>query len=88
VPIRATVGPYQVRGFMHALPGADAIASLRAGRPIIALTDALVTYPVADVVQRRQVGTLLLNWTLAKSIAEDVPANAHDAAEPFDAEVA
>jgi hypothetical protein len=84
VPIRATVGPYLVRGFMHALPGADAIASLRLGRPIIALTDALVTYPVAGVMQRRQVGTLLLNWTLAESIAEDMPATAPDALHPLD----
>ena len=45
-PIVARIGPYEVRGLIHALPGTDPIESLRRRRPMIALTDATIEFSI------------------------------------------
>ena len=60
-PIAIAAGPYQVRGYYHALPGADAISSFRHRRPMVPLTDVWVEYRLGGVPQRRRVATLLVN---------------------------
>ena len=40
------VGPYEVQGFLHGLPGADPVASIRRRKPMIPLTDARIEYVV------------------------------------------
>jgi hypothetical protein len=69
-PIVAKLGPYEVRGYIHALPGADPIAGLRRRRPIVALTDAVIEYWVGRERQRRRVSTVLINRELADMIVE------------------
>jgi hypothetical protein len=69
-PIVAKVGPYEVRGYVHALPGADPIASLRRRRPMVPLTDAVIEYVVGPDPIRRRVSTLLFNRELADWIVE------------------
>jgi hypothetical protein len=60
-PIIAKLGPYEVWGYVHTLPGGVAIESLTRGRPLVALTDAVVEYLVGDTLYRREMGVLLLN---------------------------
>ncbi len=60
-PIAMQLGPYHVRGYLHALPGTDPIASLRRRKPIFALTEAWVEYSLGGTLQRRHVSSLLVN---------------------------
>ena len=48
VPIIVKIGPYEVSGYVHVMPGADALASLRRGRSLVALSDAAIDYHVGQ----------------------------------------
>jgi hypothetical protein len=73
-PVIAVVGPYQVSGYVHAMPGAPVLASLQQRRgPIVPLSDASIDYVVGASRQRRRVDTLLINRDHIDSIVE-----AHD----------
>ncbi len=69
-PIAAKLGPYLVRGYIHALPGSDPIAGLRHRKPIIALTDVVIEYSVGNEAIRRRVSTVLINRELADWIVD------------------
>jgi hypothetical protein len=69
-PIVVKLGPYVVRGYVHAIPGSDPIAGLRRRRPIVALTDAVVEYAIGREPIRRRVSTVLVNRELADWIVE------------------
>ncbi len=69
-PVVAKLGPYEVRGYIHALPGSDPIAGLRRRKPIVALTDALIAYTVGGESVRRRVSTVLINRELADWIVD------------------
>jgi hypothetical protein len=69
-PIVAKVGPYEVHGYIHALPGSDPIAGIRRRRPMVPLTDAVIEYFVGHQSVRRRVSTLLFNRELADWIVE------------------
>ncbi len=69
-PIVAKLGPYEVRGYIHALPGSDPIDGLRRRRPIVALTDALITFTVGQESVSRRVSTVLINRELADWIVD------------------
>lgn len=60
-PVGLQVGPYHVRGYLHALPGSDAVASFRHRKPMVPLTEAWVEYDEGRVRQRRRVSTLIVN---------------------------
>jgi hypothetical protein len=60
-PIVAKAGPYVVRGYLHSLPGTDAIASLRRRKPMIALTDAVIEYTIRSNPHERRAAVLILN---------------------------
>ncbi len=60
-PIVIKSGPYEVRGYVHALPGSDPIAGLRHRRPMIALTDAVIEYTVGSVPQQYRASVLIVN---------------------------
>ncbi len=55
------VGPYHVRGYLHALPGADPVQAIRRRLPMVPLTDAWIEYQSAAGRQRRRVGALVVN---------------------------
>jgi hypothetical protein len=55
------MGPYHVRGYLHALPGADPVQSIRRRKPMVPLTDAWIEFPVASGRERRRVGTVVVN---------------------------
>ena len=69
-PIVARIGPYEVRGLVHALPGSDPIESLRRRKPMIALTDATIEFVIGTTHHRRLAGVVILNRDCVDSIAE------------------
>ena len=69
-PIVARIGPYEVRGFIHALPGSDPIESMRRRKPMIALTDAVIDFSIGTTHHQREVGVVILNRDCVDSIAE------------------
>ena len=69
-PVGIQIGPYHVRGYIHALPGADPISSFRHRRPMVPITDAWIEYVAGTTRQRRRVGTLIVNRQLVDWIVE------------------
>lgn len=60
-PVALQVGPYHVRGYLHALPGSDAVAAITRRKPMVPLTDAWVDYDSAHGHQRHRSGTVVVN---------------------------
>jgi hypothetical protein len=69
-PVIAVIGPYQVSGYVHAMPGAPVLASLQRRGHIVPLSDASIDYVVGGSRQRRRVETLLINRDHIDSIVE------------------
>jgi hypothetical protein len=69
-PIALGVGPYDVRGDLHALPGADPVTSFRRRGTIVALTDAWVGYEAGGIRRQHRMATLLVNRLQVESISE------------------
>ncbi len=74
-PLAMQVGPYQVRGYIHALPGTDAVSSFRHRKPMVPLTEAWIDYLQGNAQQRRQVATVVVNrhqvdWVVEAQEAE------------------
>jgi hypothetical protein len=55
------MGPYQVRGFIHGLPGSDAVASLGRRKAMIPITNARIEYTMLDDEREVWVETLVIN---------------------------
>ena len=55
------VGPYEVQGYLHGLPGADPIAAIRRRKPMIPLTEARIEYVVDGEHRQDDVATVILN---------------------------
>jgi hypothetical protein len=55
------LGPYAVRGNLHAYPGLDAVAGIRRRHPMVPLTDAWVDYPFGGRPIRQRLGTAIVN---------------------------
>jgi len=60
-PLAIQVGPYHIRGYLHALPGSDPISSIRRRKTMVPLTEAWIEYSVGAVRQRRRVGAVVVN---------------------------
>jgi hypothetical protein len=54
-------GPFHIRGYLHALPGTDPIASLRRRKTMVPLTDAWIEYSQGSTRQRRRAGAVVVN---------------------------
>jgi hypothetical protein len=59
-PVRARVGPYVVRGYLHAPPTIDPLRNPDR-RPIVALTDSVVEYAEAGAAMRIESDAVLIN---------------------------
>ena len=74
-PVRATVGPYQVVGYLHAPPTIDPMHCTDR-RQVVALTDSVVVYAEAGSTVRVAAATVLVNCTkinrLENATDEDV----------------
>lgn len=55
------VGPYRVRGYLHALPGLDPIATIKRGRPMVPLTEATIEFFAGEDREERPVGSVVVN---------------------------
>ncbi|MEX1169681.1 MAG: hypothetical protein WEE50_06030 [Chloroflexota bacterium] len=60
-PVAIQMGPYHIRGYLHSLPGADPVQSIRRRKPMVPLTDAWIEFAAAAGRQRRRVGTVVVN---------------------------
>jgi len=67
--ITLRVGPYAVFGYLHAMPGADPIASFRHRRAMVPLTDAWIEYDSPTGRQRAKAATLVVNRDLTDWVA-------------------
>ncbi len=55
------MGPYKVRGFFHALPGADPIVALRRRKAMVPLTNVRIEYTIHDQRREVTVETVIVN---------------------------
>jgi hypothetical protein len=55
------MGPYQVRGFFHALPGADPVDALRRRKAMVPLTEARIGFVFGGQRHETRVETLIIN---------------------------
>lgn len=55
------MGPYKVRGFFHALPGADPVVAFRRRRAMVPLTDAQIEFTFHGERREVRVETLIVN---------------------------
>jgi hypothetical protein len=69
--VAAQVGPYLLRGFLHALPGSDAVASLGRRSRMVPLTDVWVDFVSAGVPQHRHMPTAIVNQERIEWVVED-----------------
>jgi hypothetical protein len=60
-PVALQVGPYHIRGHLHASPGRDPIQQLRRRKAMVPLTDATIDYQSGASRQHRSVGALVVN---------------------------
>lgn len=69
-PLVVKATPYEIRGYVHAIPGSDPIASFRRRRPMVALSDAVVRFSLAGQQEERRAGTVIVNREVVEWIAE------------------
>ena len=60
-PLAIRVGPYDVRGNLHAFPGHDQLVTIRRRKAMVPITDAWIEYHVGGERRRRRVGGLVVN---------------------------
>jgi hypothetical protein len=82
-PLDLQVGPYHVRGHLHALPGSDPIASLDRRHAMVPFTDVVIEHQVDGAVKSRRLSAVLVNreridWVVvgqdvAGSMPDEVP---------------
>ena len=55
------MGPYQVRGFIHSLPGSDPLAGIGRRKPMIPLTDVRIAYTMLGEEREVRAETVIVN---------------------------
>jgi hypothetical protein len=60
-PVLVTAGQLRIRGYLHARPGLDPLAVIQRSRPMVPLTDASIEYVHHGMLERRKVGTIVVN---------------------------
>src|SRR5204862_6804809 len=67
------MGAYEVRGFFHALPGADPVEALRRRKSMVPITDARIGYLFRGQRRETRVDTLIVNRELIDWVEQVVP---------------
>ena len=67
------MGPYKVRGFFHALPGADPVVALRRRKTMVPLTDARIEYTIRGEQRETSVDTVIVNREQIDWVQELMP---------------
>jgi hypothetical protein len=60
-PLAMQLGPYHIRGYLHALPGAPPLVAIRRRKPMVPLTEAWVEYDDGATQHRNRVGAIVVN---------------------------
>lgn len=60
-PLAMKIGPYTVRGNLHALLGTDPLLAIRRRRPMVPFTDAWIEFVSGGEQERRRVAVLVVN---------------------------
>jgi hypothetical protein len=55
------MGPYKVRGFFHAMPGADPVVAFRRRKAMVPLTDGRIEYTFHGERRETRVDTVIVN---------------------------
>jgi hypothetical protein len=63
------VGPYEVRGDLHAFPGHDPLMTILRRKSMVPITDAWIDYQVGTERRRRRVGALVVNREQIDTVA-------------------
>jgi hypothetical protein len=71
-PLAVRIGPYEVRGSLHAFPGHDPLTTILRRRPMVPMTDAWVDYAAGGERRRRRVGALIVNREQIDTVAHAV----------------
>jgi hypothetical protein len=79
VPVELRLGPYDVSGNIHVVPGTDPIMGFRRRRVMVPLTEATIEFDSRDGRKLSRFGTLLVNRDLTDRIA---PATRSDVRPP------
>ena len=69
IPVELGVGPYNVRGNIHVVPGSDPIASFRSRLAMVPLTEATIEWDAPDGRRIARWGTVVVNRLLVDWIA-------------------
>ena len=69
IPVELQVGPYDVRGNIHVVPGSDPIASFRSRLAMVPLTEATIEWDAPDGRRIARWGTVVVNRLLVDWIA-------------------
>ena len=59
--VAVQMGPYEVRGFYHALPGTDPASAIMRRKPMVPLTDARIGYTINGQRRDIRVDTVIVN---------------------------
>jgi hypothetical protein len=71
-PLAVRIGPYDVRGSLHASPGHDPLMTILRRRPMVPMTDAWIEYTLGGERRRRKVGALIVNREQIDTVAHAV----------------
>ena len=66
------IGPYDVRGTLHAFPGHDPLTTILRRKPMVPMTDAWIEYLAGGERRRRRVGALIVNREQIDTVAHAV----------------
>jgi hypothetical protein len=67
------MGPYKVRGFFHALPGADPVVAFRRRKVMVPLTDGRIEYTFHGERRETTVDTVIVNRELVDWVEAVLP---------------
>ncbi len=71
-PLAVRIGPYDVRGSLHAFPGHDPLTTILRRKPMVPMTDAWIEYSTGAERRRRRVGALIVNREQIDTVAHAV----------------
>ena len=69
IPVELRLGPYDVRGNIHVVPGTDPLASFRSRRAMVPLTEATIEWDAPDGRRSARWATVVVNRLLVDWIA-------------------
>jgi hypothetical protein len=69
IPVELRIGPYDVRGNIHVVPGTDPLISFRSRRAMVPLTEATIEWDTPDGRRIARWGTVVVNRLLTDWIA-------------------